>query len=1237
MHTSVSSGSIKYGFDDVRAGMVYEEKAFSASNEMLRRTLTKWISDGPTAGGEATATRNQRVAKQVEILLDTAANPLAKTTTYQYDQDLNVTAVTQCEFVSVVDLTTAQTAGISAAALAAGPAMRTVDTTYLVNDTSLTSTVRDAYRARHMIALPTVVVTKNSADTRVAESQVIYDESAYPLLSYTSVSGWIDPATTNRGNVTTSRAWLDTTNTFIETHVQYDKLGNPRNSWDALGHLSQLEYDSVNSYAYPTKLKTPVPDATGVNGQSAELETTNVFDPSTGLLTSSTDPNGQITTYGYSDPLNRLKSIVRPSGGGSTTISYSDTPGTFYVRTQTDLDASRVLDGYQYFDGLGRPIRSFISEGSGYIVSDTQYDSMLRVLRVSNPYRVMLRTDEIPQSVEWTTSLYDALGRVAFVATPDNAVVTSTYSANQVTVTDQASKVRTSTADALGRLVSVVEAPNSSNYETTYGYDALDNLKTVTQGTQPSRTFLYDSLKRLTRAVNPESGTVNYTYFANSNLFTKVDGRSITTTYGYDALSRVISRTYSGETVATPAVTYKYDGAGVAGGVDYAKGKLTKVSSSVSGYSYDEYDQMGRLKRCKQTTGGVDYSMSYTWDLAGNKTGEVYPSLRSISTSYDAAGRQLKVSGAGKDYASAMSYAPHGAMASMTLGNNLIETTGFNNRLQPTLIRLGSASIPASVIQLGYEYATSGHTDNNGNVLKQTITVGTPTAVMTQAYSYDALNRLLTATETGGWTQSYDYDRWGNRGVRAGSHIPTARQTPTSTSTDLSGLFNQANNRIKTAEYAYDAVGNLTSMPDKVAGPSNMMTYDAENRQTTFNGTVGQYFYDGDGRRVKKIDSSGTTVFVYNAEGQLIAEYTSGPAPGGGTSYLTSDHLGSTRVVTDGGGAVKARHDYLPFGEELGAGVGSRSVAMKYDAPDSTKQRFTQKERDNESGLDYFGARYYSGPQGRFTSADPMLSSGRDSNPQSWNRYVYVFNNPMRWVDPSGLDPADEEERKRQAAAQAKADFEVAKKTIDQIVKNGGNLIIYVAGFNNPNQQSSAGSREAAAEIMNETTGNVVSASNGSGVKDARASAPNGGTAQAVADIVKYALQSGLKAGEISIIAHSNGAPSLAQGLETVKNDLGSAVQFNAIKLYAPNTSDVSVISRIGEFAKPGGLTLTNSTRDLGLFAADYFSSRDANRSPKEWKRALQNVDVQVIQTRQFTHAFKAYAREELKGRVKPL
>ncbi len=106
-------------------------------------------------------------------------------------------------------------------------------------------------------------------------------------------------------------------------------------------------------------------------------------------------------------------------------------------------------------------------------------------------------------------------------------------------------------------------------------------------------------------------------------------------------------------------------------------------------------------------------------------------------------------------------------------------------------------------------------------------------------------------------------------------------------------------------------------------------------------GTTANYFYDGDGRRVKKVVGTVTTVFVYNVAGQLIAEYTTDPVPpaagGGGTSYLTADHLGSTRVVTKNDGTVKARYDYLPFGEEIGAGIGNRSTFNGYSQSDGLR------------------------------------------------------------------------------------------------------------------------------------------------------------------------------------------------------------------------------------------------------------------------------------------------------------
>jgi RHS repeat-associated protein len=101
------------------------------------------------------------------------------------------------------------------------------------------------------------------------------------------------------------------------------------------------------------------------------------------------------------------------------------------------------------------------------------------------------------------------------------------------------------------------------------------------------------------------------------------------------------------------------------------------------------------------------------------------------------------------------------------------------------------------------------------------------------------------------------------------------------------------------------------------------------------------------------------------------------------------------------------RHDYLPFGEELVAPTSGRSAAQGYSGGDAVRQQFTGYERDTEAGLDYAQARYFSSIQGRFTSVDPLAASTAPSNPQSWNRYGYSHNNPLRFADPSGLVPND--------------------------------------------------------------------------------------------------------------------------------------------------------------------------------------------------------------------------------------
>jgi RHS repeat-associated protein len=134
---------------------------------------------------------------------------------------------------------------------------------------------------------------------------------------------------------------------------------------------------------------------------------------------------------------------------------------------------------------------------------------------------------------------------------------------------------------------------------------------------------------------------------------------------------------------------------------------------------------------------------------------------------------------------------------------------------------------------------------------------------------------------------------------------------------------------------------------------------------------------------------------------------------------LSDDHLGTPRLITDSNGLVAERHDYLPFGEEVAAGTFGRNQTYGSTAG-LVNQKFTGKERDSESGLDYFGARYYGSALGRFTSPDEFKGgivdpfTGQDietntalpyadiTDPQTLNKYAYVRNNPLRYTDPNG-------------------------------------------------------------------------------------------------------------------------------------------------------------------------------------------------------------------------------------------
>lgn len=967
------------------------------ANTFQQRAAVSWWTGLP----DSAPPNDPRLTETVTTLADTTPNKVTKQT-FDYNQYTSRTDVWEYDFGS--------------GAVPTYP-LRHTRTSYMSNN-SVNGSNYATDTNIHLRNLPkqTQVYSVNpstGAETLAAQTDYEYDRydasaGHAALQNRTSISGLDSGFTTGyqtRGNVTAVSRWLNTTGGSITTYQQYDIAGNVVKSIDGRGYATTYDYtDRFGSPDGNARSNSAPFELGGLSSYAFASAATNALghtaytqvDYYTGKPVDAEDANGIVASGYYNDLLDRPTQFVLAVGTSiqnRTLFSYDDF--NRIVTTQKDLNTytDGLLQSQVLYDQLGRGIETRSYEpGGGYVKATTSFDAMGRASRVTNPHR-----STSDDTYGWTDTTYDALGRTIRVESFDRfgastgAIVTSP-SNNLTTVRDQANKQRRSTTDGSGRLTKVEELydyPSSSVYATTtYSYNALDNLTNVAQGSQ-SRSFVYDSLARLTSATNPESGTVTYGYDANSNLSSKQDARFITTTYLYDQLNRVTSRTYSD---TTPGVTFSYDSVSVL----YSKGRPTSVSSSVSATNYDEYDQMGRLKRSKQTTDGQAYQFSYGYDLAGNLTSQTYPSGRTVSTSFDVAGRVSQVSGtkageAAKTYASSFGYSPHGAVSSMKLGNNLWEHTLFNSRLQPREIGLGTSSTDSSKLRLDYGYGT---TNNNGNLLSQTINL--PGLTLSQTYSYDQVNRLLTAQESVSgvtrWTQTYSFDQYGNRSSLSntgseGFLLPTQSTPAVVASTNrLSG-------------YGYDSAGNMTS--DQVG---STFGYDAENHQTSSNvsGVSVTYSYDGDGRRVKKVAGSGTTVFVYNASGQMIAEYTSTTPQSNGTSYLTSDHLGSTRVVTDASGVVKGRHDYLPYGEEVGAGIGSRTTGLGYGQADGIRQKFTSKERDAESGLDYFGARYYSSAQGRFTSADAFWKDSYVGDPQSWNKYAYARNSPLKYVDPTG-------------------------------------------------------------------------------------------------------------------------------------------------------------------------------------------------------------------------------------------
>ena len=847
--------------------------------------------------------------------------------------------------------------------------------------------------------------------------------------------------------------------------MSYDIDGNLISAGLDCCNLKTWVYDATNNaYAYPiTVTKGSGPQlttrATYDFNTGLTLTTKDENDQSTGYEYEANTlrrkkviyPNGGYVQTEYSDRLETASSQTVPS----------------YVRTTATLDANNLVQSYSYFDGRGANLRSATQiPGGQWSVAAIEYDGIGRSKKSYNPFYATTPTGAVPGGTAATeVTNYDALDRATVVKLQDNTTVTNFYNEAAVTytadglsrtgtssrTTDQAGKERRQITDALGRAIRVDEPDTVTNglgtltaptQPTHYYYDGNDNPVEVLQidGTiRQERGFKYDSLSRLTNerqveaiptldnsgvkgAPDPNKWTKVLKYDSHGLLTDGWDACGVKTHFTYDGLNRVKTVGYTNETgVITPTVTYTYDQTRAN---FYNNGALTRVETAASGEtpataSEFDYDKMGRAVQHRQSIGTQTYNLAYGYNLAGQTTSETYPSGKVVTTGYDASGRMASIGDGGRTYLNNLQYQGlANSLSSMTLGNGTTQEFVLNPRLQMQEQALKRGTVVLQEYRYGYGQINSSNnldtTKNNGQLAQIEGYIGT-TKQFTQKFDYDAVGRLGETREYRGdndtstgltYKQHFDYDRFGNQ-YHLAQNNPTAGQPPSVALAPIEAADIDKNTNRFTANTGttYDEAGNVIT-DNKFRAMS--FAYDANGRvvkATKANTPEAISVYDAAGRKIAERVNDIWKFSIYDMSGKVIADYGGvSSTDEGGIKYPFQDWQGSTRAITSNGGFVQSRTDYTAFGEEVGAGVGQRTAVQGFDMSSSLDQKYAQTERDAASGLDDTWARKLENKAGRWTSPDAYNGSAAIGDPQSFNRYAYVNNDPVNLIDPSGLN-----------------------------------------------------------------------------------------------------------------------------------------------------------------------------------------------------------------------------------------
>ena len=817
-----------------------------------------------------------------------------------------------------------------------------------------------------IVSKPTDINVKNSTQSIVGRKWMDYDSN---------IGNMLTEEVCKSDNPNTGCASRNSTQNPVITY-QYYPEGNPWKITDPRNNTTTINYDATKTFVYET-----------IN--CLGHKTTTEYDPGTGKLKKLIPPHLQGTSYWSTntyDVFGRKIREDRPDGGW-TSYGYLNfgNPNTQYVQKQEHIiGGPSVLDHYSYtfFDGLGRTywVESTGPDGKRTI-TETWYDNLGRVWDKSNPYFYGIDTPY------YTSFTYDGLSRVIDVFTPDDYHIRTSYQGLNKVVTDQNNHSTANTYDVYQRLKKVSDTNGTT---TEYSYDTLGNLLQViaAKGAPEQNTIsmTYDSLSKKRTMNDPDMGQWAYDYDKSGNLISQTDAKSQTITFIYDGLNRLTQKTYP-----THTVTYTYDDPSI----PYSTGKQTKVSdlsgtppAEVTADLVLEYDLMQRMTKGQKKIEAQSVSFQKTYDTAGRVLSITYPGGKVYSYEYDVAGDLLYV----KDNASGnhlVDYSDFTALgqqksAAFPKPNNVSVKSAYTYdpqtaRLKTLLTQKLLGANPTDTYQnLDYQQF-----DGRGNL----VTLADTLNGINHSYTYDPLNRLLTANGVGtnAYSQSYQYDRIGNITYKS----------------DF-------------GSYSYDysnkphAVKSVVTDRPVYADPILDITYNYDNKPELIKKSGSNYVqftYDGSSQRVKKYNYTTGQTTLYFGElyeirgGAGIIHVFAGNKrvasvlADGRTQFYHSNHLGSSSVITDGNGDRKEKIEYFPFGTYR------ETLDDDPNFPD-VFYTFTGQEDDDDLGLYNYNARLYDPALGRFISPDRLVPY--PGNLQAFNRYAYCLNNPLIYTDPSG-------------------------------------------------------------------------------------------------------------------------------------------------------------------------------------------------------------------------------------------